>query len=152
DPDGRMTVVDVWQGEGLADGDGYSYRLSEGQSMRFGGGFNHDAYGLPDRDDFDSWAFDRDRREDAYPSRNYLSYDITGYEDLDDYGQWGQAEEYGNVWYPNNVPVGWAPYRYGQWAWVQPWGWTWVDDASWGFAPFHYGRWGYSNSRWFWVP
>ena len=22
-----------------------------------------------------------------------------------------------------------------------PWGWTWVDDAPWGFAPFHYGRW-----------
>ena len=39
------------------------------------------------------------------------------------------------------VAVGWAPYRYGRWAWVRPWGWTWVDNAPWGYAPFHYGRW-----------
>jgi hypothetical protein len=24
---------------------------------------------------------------------------------------------------------------------MSPWGWTWVDNAPWGFAPFHYGRW-----------
>ena len=154
DPDGQMTVISVWHGEAEADGDGYSYRLSEGQSVRLTGldSPRRDVYGLPDYDDFDNWAFGRDRREDAYPSRNYLSYDITGYEDLDDYGQWGQVSEYGNVWYPNNVPAGWAPYRYGRWAWIEPWGWTWIDDASWGFAPFHYGRWGYADSRWFWVP
>ena len=23
---------------------------------------------------------------------------------------------------------------------VRP-GWTWVDDAPWGWAPYHYGRW-----------
>ena len=31
--------------------------------------------------------------------------------------------------------------RDGHWAWVEPWGWTWVDDAPWGFAVSHYGRW-----------
>jgi hypothetical protein len=40
---------------------------------------------------------------------------------------------------------------YGRWVWVVPWGWTWVDDAPWGFAPFHYGRWVYV-SYWAWVP
>ena len=49
--------------------------------------------------------------------------------------------EYGTVWFPHVTIVGWAPYRYGHWAWISPWGWTWVDDAPWGFAPFHYGRW-----------
>jgi len=34
---------------------------------------------------------------------------------------------------------------------VEPWGWTWVDDAPWGFAPFHYGRWVYVG-YWAWVP
>jgi hypothetical protein len=48
--------------------------------------------------------------------------------------------------------VGWAPYRYGRWVWVEPWGWTWVDDAPWGFAPFHYGRWAYWDGGWVWVP
>ena len=45
------------------------------------------------------------------------------------------------MWMPNGVAADWAPYRYGHWVWISPWGWTWVDDASWGFAPFHYGRW-----------
>jgi hypothetical protein len=48
--------------------------------------------------------------------------------------------------------VGWAPYRYGHWVWVSPWGWTWVDDAPWGFAPFHYGRWVVVGGVWGWVP
>jgi len=50
------------------------------------------------------------------------------------------------------VATGWAPYRYGHWAWVEPWGWTWIDDAAWGFAPFHYGRWVYVGGGWAWVP
>ena len=67
--------------------------------------------------------------------------DVIGYEDLDEYGTWRVVAEYGNVWIPRSVPADWAPYRYGHWAWIDPWGWTWVDDAPWGFAPFHYGRW-----------
>ena len=53
---------------------------------------------------------------------------------------------------PTSVAPGWAPYRYGHWAWIAPWGWTWVDDASWGFAPFHYGRWVDWNGGWGWAP
>ena len=50
------------------------------------------------------------------------------------------------------VAVGWVPYRFGQWVWQRPWGWTWVDDAPWGFAPFHYGRWLWWGGRWCWTP
>jgi hypothetical protein len=56
------------------------------------------------------------------------------------------------VWTPRYVVAGWAPYRFGRWVWVSPWGWTWIDDARWGFAPFHYGRWAYVRHRWCWVP
>lgn len=48
--------------------------------------------------------------------------------------------------------MNWAPYRVGHWNWISPWGWTWVDDAPWGFAPFHYGRWARIGPRWAWVP
>ena len=48
--------------------------------------------------------------------------------------------------------VGWSPYHYGHWAWVEPWGWTWIDDAPWGFAPFHYGRWAMAGGGWVWIP
>ncbi len=34
----------------------------------------------------------------------------------------------------------------------RPWGWTWVDDAPWGFAPYHYGRWASFGGRWGWIP
>jgi len=36
--------------------------------------------------------------------------------------------------------------------WVEPWGWTWVEDEDWGFAPFHYGRWVFVGGGWGWVP
>jgi len=56
------------------------------------------------------------------------------------------------VWAPRAVPVGWAPYHYGHWVFIAPWGWTWVDEAPWGFAPFHYGRWCLVGAGWVWVP
>src|SRR5207302_2900554 len=59
---------------------------------------------------------------------------------------------YGSVWFPVRVAAGWAPYSAGHWIWVEPWGWTWVDDAPWGFAPFHYGRWVFVGSSWAWAP
>src|SRR5664279_5923051 len=59
---------------------------------------------------------------------------------------------YGNVWMPTSVQSGWAPYHNGHWVWVAPWGWTWVDDAPWGYAPFHYGRWVSLRGNWGWVP
>jgi hypothetical protein len=77
---------------------------------------------------------------------------MTGYEDLDRYGQWESHPEYGPLWMPTTVVSGWAPYRYGHWTWISPWGWTWVDDAHWGFAPFHYGRWVVVGGRWCWAP
>ncbi len=77
---------------------------------------------------------------------------MTGYEELDFHGEWIPDANYGNVWVPRVVPTGWAPYRDGQWRWVRPWGWTWVDHAPWGYAPFHYGRWVTIGNRWCWWP
>jgi hypothetical protein len=105
-------------------------------------------------DDFDSWSLERDRRdEEAANSRTaeYVSPDVTGYQDLENNGTWYSEPEYGYVWAPR-VAVGWAPYQFGRWLWVSPWGWTWIDDSRWGYAPFHYGRWAYARNRWCWVP
>ena len=86
------------------------------------------------------------------PSAQYVPPGMTGYQDLDANGQWANAPDVGPVWYPTAVPVDWAPYHYGHWAFVPPWGWTWIDDAPWGFAPFHYGRWAFIGGRWGWSP
>jgi hypothetical protein len=76
---------------------------------------------------------------------------MTGGSSLAQYGSWSDSPSYGQVWYPANVGPDWAPYREGHWAFVQPWGWNWVDDEPWGFAPFHYGRWINDGGRWGWV-
>ena len=126
-----------------------------GQSARFSGTdqLNYDIAQMPRAsDDFDSWAFQRDHDEDGAESANYVSPEMTGYEDLDDYGHWQYVGGYGTVWVPSGVASDWAPYRNGHWAFIDPWGWTWVEDEPWGFAPFHYGRWAYAGNRWCWVP
>ncbi len=103
-------------------------------------------------EEFDRWADARDRQWIDRNTRNYVSNDMTGYEELDRYGSWGQDPDYGSVWYPTQVSAGWAPYRYGHWTYVRPWGWTWIDDAAWGYAPSHYGRWVQVRNRWAWAP
>jgi len=103
-------------------------------------------------DGFDTWSADRDRRYERSRSTAYVSPQMIGYADLDEHGRWESVPEYGTLWYPTDVAVDWAPYRYGRWSSVAGWGWTWVDDAPWGYAPFHYGRWVHYRGRWGWAP
>ena len=116
-------------------------------------GTTHYSWSTPANDRFSAWLAQQDREsERATPRSAYVSPEMTGADDLNRYGDWDRHPEYGAIWYPARVDAGWAPYRYGHWAYVQPWGWTWVDDAPWGFAPFHYGRWISWQGRWAWCP
>jgi len=153
-PDGTQTLVTVRDGAGEVTAGGQTYELVGGQQYAFQGTdqINYSADYVPDPDDFDSWCTDRDHREDNAMSARYISREVIGYEDLDAYGSWHTDSTYGPVWVPTGVAADWAPYHTGHWAFVGPWGWTWVDDAPWGFAPFHYGRWAYVGGGWGWVP
>jgi hypothetical protein len=153
-PDGNQTVVTAWHGRGRVAGGGLSYTVVAHQSAVFNGTdhLDYDLGQVPQQDDFDHWALDRDEREDHADSADYVSREMTGYEDLDEYGDWNYVAGYGPCWRPRGVVVGWAPYRFGHWVWVGPWGWTWVEDEPWGFAPFHYGRWAFVSGGWLWVP
>jgi hypothetical protein len=155
---GDTTVVKVSEGEAEASGGSQDVVVHAQQSAVFRG---TDQLAPPELaslgapDGFDSWTLERDRlaqRAESSQTARYVAPEVTGYEDLDANGSWSSDPEYGYVWTPTTVAVGWAPYRYGRWVWISPWGWTWVDDAPWGFAPFHYGRWAYIRSRWCWVP
>jgi hypothetical protein len=154
DPDGTQTIITVRSGAGEVTAGGQAYEVSGGQQYAFAGSdaVNYSADSLPDPDDFDGWCTDRDHREDNAVSARYISREVIGYEDLDTYGTWRTDPTYGPMWVPTGVAVDWAPYHTGHWAFVGPWGWTWVDDAPWGFAPFHYGRWAYVGGGWGWVP
>ncbi len=153
-PSQDQSWVTVRSGYGEATGKGAAVRVNSGTQVRFSSGnsLQHAVYSAPTRDSFEDWAQVRDKRLDDSLSARYVSPGVIGYQDLDAYGTWTTTPDYGPVWTPTSVPAGWAPYRYGQWTWIAPWGWTWVDSAPWGFAPFHYGRWVSYGGGWGWSP
>jgi hypothetical protein len=154
DPASNTTRVLAQSGSGLIYGNGgVPVTLGPLQQGNFTGtDLTPAAPGASVQDAFDRWSMARDQREDRSVAARYVPRETVGYQQLDTYGDWSQDPGYGAVWLPRAVPVDWAPYRAGHWSWIAPWGWTWIDDAPWGFAPFHYGRWARIGPRWAWVP
>ena len=150
--DAEATSVAVNRGQAEVFGTQNAFVISVGTRYRFQG--TDLAVYQPEpvarRDALDVWAAERLHLEERSTSARYVSPEVIGYADLDTSGDWREVPNYGTVWIPSRVAPDWAPYRYGHWAWFYPWGWTWVDDAPWGFAPFHYGRWAFVESRWCW--
>ena len=154
DSSGDTTTVTVRHGEAevTANGSAFSVHADDAAVVIGTDAPSYDIHAALRPDAWEDWCVARDRRWDEARSARYVSREVIGHEDLDDYGDWRETGPYGAVWVPRSMIVGWAPYRYGHWAWVDPWGWTWIDDAPWGFAPFHYGRWVYVDGGWGWVP
>jgi hypothetical protein len=153
DSDGDKTVITVWRGEGESTGDGPAVRVHANEQVRFSNGTSMtvDSHTAPAPDAFDQWASNRDNRFDHSESARYVSPNVVGSDDLDEYGAWRNTPDYGEVWTPAVAP-GWSPYTNGHWIWQYPWGWTWVEYEPWGYAPFHYGRWVYAGGFWGWAP
>ncbi len=102
-------------------------------------------------DDFDKWAFDRDKQIASAQAYRHTDPSVTGAGDLDAYGQWSEVPGYDWCWTPQ-VDMGWVPYRDGVWVDEPYWGSTWIGFEPWGWAPYHYGRWFMYGDRWRWWP
>jgi hypothetical protein len=159
DPNGSFTTITLRDGQGQINGGGQAFLVDGGSQVQVSGTdyISYDIYNLPRKDSFDQWSYTRQLREDRSRSARYVSPELTGSEDLDQNGTWRTDRDLGPVWVPTHVSRDWAPYRDGHWSWVDPWGWTWVDDAPSGFVTSHYGRWahtngGYGGGGWVWVP
>lgn len=154
DPGTQQTRVVVHSGLAAIFGEGgQSIQMGAGQQATFAGRYLAQVQGPGWRPQaFDAWAAERNRMEDQSLAARHVPRGVVGYAQLDPYGTWSQDPGYGAVWFPRVAVADWAPYRYGHWEWISPWGWTWIDDAPWGFAPFHYGRWTMIGQRWAWVP
>ena len=152
----RASRATVHSGLARYEGPNSGLPITAGQNAEFwidAAGAAQYSLNAPANDAFAAWNNARDRPvAAASPSLRYVSPEMTGAEELDRYGRWEQSPDYGALWVPTVVVAGWAPYSHGHWAWVRPWGWTWIDDAPWGFAPFHYGRWVNVRERWCWTP
>lgn len=125
-------------------------------TIRVFGGEAHLGGGLDDRsftvgsDAFsERWRAQNDNANIAAPQD---WPDITGTAALAGAGRWEHHSKWGDVWFPSEVAIEWAPYRDGVWRYLPPWGWTWIDRAAWGFASSHYGRWVRIDDRWGWIP
>jgi FecR protein len=154
DSTGDTTTVTVRRGEAEVTAAGSAFPVRAPQAAVVTG-TDSPSYDIQDAlppDSWEDWCSTRDRRWDEARADRYVSREVNGAEDLNEYGEWHESGQYGEVWVPRTVVAGWAPYRFGHWAWVDPWGWTWIDDAPWGFAPFHYGRWVFVDGGWGWVP
>jgi hypothetical protein len=149
DARGETLSATAWQSALRIQSPANDMTLQSGQRADFGADGGWYRMGSPEIDRFASWAMNQNEQ---YGEVADVSPEMTGATDLNQYGDWSTHPEYGRVWAPRTVAAGWAPYRYGHWAWVRPWGWTWIDDTPWGFAPFHYGRWARWGPRWVWVP
>jgi len=150
---GDASIITVRLGDAeVSRADGTVTPVHQGMQARAAAGGSPSLEPAPAIDELDSWSIERDRHEDLADTAHYLSRDIPGYADLDGHGSWRTIDQYGAVWFPAGMDADWAPYRFGHWVWVDPWGMTWVDDAAWGYAPFHYGRWVQVNGAWGWVP
>lgn len=152
--DGNSTQVTVNVGSLQVSAGDLAQTLQTGQAVRLTGTGPVIASNaaLPQADEFDKWCAERDQRVENSPSVKSVGPAVPGDEDLDTHGVWTEKPDLGPVWVPSDVPPGWVPYRNGEWVFVEPWGWTWVEAEPWGYAPFHYGRWVQIGPAWGWVP
>jgi hypothetical protein len=153
-PDGSTRII-VRKGDAEVSTPRGAERIHDGNMMLVRGTADDPEYQIVSasvRDGWDNWNDQRDSYLERAQSNRYVSQDIQGAEDLDNYGRWGYDAQYGNVWTPN-VAATWAPYQNGQWVWEDYYGWTWVDSDPWGWAPFHYGSWYFRTGYgWSWFP
>jgi len=153
DPEREESSLTVFAGDARMESQGGRIRVTAGSTVRvFGGPSSSYVTERARVDAFDRWTDARDRDWTDSRSRRYVSTNMTGYEELDRYGEWVEEPSYGALWFPTRVASDWAPYRTGHWGYVRPWGWTWIDESPWGYAPFHYGRWVNVRDRWAWSP
>jgi len=146
------TTVTVVEGAAHIEGTGVSLDVAANQTATIGGTDTFTgSVGAMQEDQFLRTQLEQAQQVQQRVAQ--LPQDVrymTGGTALAESGSFETTQQYGEVWYPRGVAADWAPYRDGHWAYVAPWGWNWVDNASWGFAPFHYGRWVQYGGRWGW--
>ncbi len=148
-----FTDVAVFSGAVSTEGKDGRSRVTSGNILSLGPDTYAELAPLGPADDWERWNREMDGRIERRYSSRYLPAELNAYSyDFDDNGRWVNTVDYGYVWTPTVVSVGWAPYRLGRWTWIRG-DYVWVSYDPWGWAPYHYGRWAFVGSfGWCWVP
>ena len=107
---------------------------------------------------FDKWNKEREDYASTYADNQGYGGPEHGFglEDLNYYGQFLYAADYGYVWQPYgfaNIMSTWNPYSNGAWLYYPGAGYAWTSAYPWGWLPYHYGAWTFANGTgWVWVP
>ncbi|MEJ7862194.1 MAG: DUF6600 domain-containing protein [Pyrinomonadaceae bacterium] len=158
----RVSAADGGQARIYTENSGFTLRSGRTAQIQISGEYSGEwetADAARFADEFDSFSLERDtviaKLLQKADYDKYYDQDIYGAEDLSEHGEWIYTKKYGYVWKPFGTATAnytdWSPYRYGQWRWIPPFGWTWVNDEPWGWATYHHGRWVY-DSGWYWTP
>jgi FecR protein len=152
--------VEVWKGEvGVRDGEsGAEVAVKKNETFILDA-TDVSRYALDkgtEADGLDQWSKQRDDYLSTYAAagQGYTQSPYQyGVSDLNQYGQFYDVPDYGSVWQPNGVSLGWDPFSNGYWAYSPGFGYTWVSSYPWGWMPFRYGRWVFVGGRgWCWAP
>ena len=104
---------------------------------------------------FDAWDQQEQQNESSYEdlSRYGTNSDTYAYgmSDLSAYGGYEYLPNWGWMWQPYGVGVGWNPFLNGAWSFYPAFGWTFIGAYPWAWTPYHSGQWFYIPGRgWFW--
>ncbi len=154
-----QTAVTVRSGSATVSSGSGSQTLTPGSTLVASGPYSNPSINMQGAigfDSFDQYNMSRDQAiASAYNSNPYLSPQLAGYSNLSNYGTWQNVPGYGEAWAPSNQSQNnFAPYQNGQWVWEPGSGYTWVDNAPYGYAVTHYGSW-FNNQNyggWLWQP
>ena len=150
-PEDGTTTLTVRAGDAEVETAEGPVRIADGQRARIEGSEALTSLIAPQwTDDFDNWVLDREVQlaENAPPPyESEYAPDGT----LDDYGDWQDDPQYGQVWMPSYAYGGYDPFATGYWSYTG-YGYSWVNPMPWG--PYtYYGHWTYlpQYNRYGWV-
>lgn len=145
----RFTVTDGGRARIYSETSGFALRsgrsaelINEGSNA---GDWEMSAAAAPDS--WDDWVSERERylaERLRYPSDRYDSY-VWGGEDLDAYGNWSYVNDYGWIWRPHVTVIN----NYYNWAPYRYGTWTWVWPYGWTWVGYEPWGWApYHYGRW----
>jgi FecR protein len=148
--------VEVFDGSVKVDTPGRAVDLGKGKVLQFNTA-NEEALNVSrdiQEDAWDKWVHGRDQQTvlALNDSAVGMNSPVSGWSDLDQYGEWAFFPGYGYGWSPFE-PMGWSPFSMGQWSSYSGFGPTWISAEPWGWLPYHYGFWSYDPTfGYFWMP